>query len=188
MNLVIEAAIRYATEWEWPAFFVSASKSPFAGSHGFLDASLDPAVIRDLWRPNAAVALAVPDGIVVVDVDPGADTSSLYLPRTREQHTPRHGRHLVYTTAREVRPTTNIRSCIDLRGPGSYIVVEPTVGYWWVNDLPFAVAPSWLYDRQQSMPARDRRSISRSEQEAMDHSTVIRSRTIGRMRATISTF
>lgn len=148
----LEAAIRYATEWEWPAFFVTATKRPFAGTHGFRDASLDPAVIADLWRPDAHVALAVPDEFVVVDVDPGADTTHLLLPHTREQHTPRNGRHLVYATRQPVPPGRGIRPNVDVRGPGSYIVVEPTPGYWWIEG-PIARAPEWLYERTPSVQA-----------------------------------
>lgn len=179
----LDAAIRYATEWDWPAFFVTASKRPFAGSHGFLDASLDPVELADLWRPDGHVALAVPDGFVVVDVDPGADTSHLLLPPTREQHTPRHGRHLVYLTKQPVPPGTSVRLHVDVRGPGSYIVAEPTPGYWWVNDRPIARAPEWLYERTPVA------SPTESRFEIEGEPVIVRRRVIrDRWQATISTF
>lgn len=170
----LEAATRYATEWEWPAFFVSKSKRPFAGTHGFLDASLDPGTLAAMWRPDAAVALAVPAGFVVVDIDPGADVDALHLPPTLEQHTPRGGRHLVYTTERDVRPTRGLRPFVDLRGPGSYIVVEPTVGYWWVSNQPVAPAPRWVYDREPVM----HQPVARGALEVEGTPEVVRTRRI----------
>jgi hypothetical protein len=184
MNPALEAAIRYAVEWEWPAFFVSASKRPFRGSHGFLDASLDPAAITDLWRPDACLALAVPDGFVVVDVDPGADPSQISLLRTREQHTPRGGRHLVYRTHREVRPSVGRWPRIDLRGPGSYILVEPSPGYWWTNHGSVRDAPQWVYQPRQ--PQQPQRIAPIGENSTP---TLVQSRVIaGGARATLSIF
>jgi hypothetical protein len=182
---VIEAAQRYATEWEWPVFFVTASKQPFAGSHGYLDASLDPTEIESMWRPDARIALAVPEGYAVVDLDPGADPLALHLPCTLEQHTPRGGRHLVYATDRIVRPTRGIRPFVDLRGPGSYILAEPSPGYWWVNQSAIAPAPRWVYERVPLVW----QPIQRGALEIEGTPTVVRRRTVkGRLTIRLSVF
>jgi len=58
-----------------PMFFVTLGKRPFAGSHGYLDATADPAEIEKLASrfPSAkliAVATGAISGIDIIDVDP----------------------------------------------------------------------------------------------------------------------
>jgi hypothetical protein len=117
--------------------------------NGLLDASKDPQQIRhwwEVWR-RANVGAVVPDGFVVVDVDV-ADLTSVFaadeLPPTATARTGR-GWHFVYRTPMPVRSKVAVREHVDLRGPGSYIVVAPSLHangrqYAWATGLDQGVA------------------------------------------------
>ena len=111
-----------------------------------------------MW-PTANIGAVVPDGFIVVDVDV-ADLATVFrsdeLPNTATSRTGR-GQHLIYRTPTPIRPKVGVREHVDLRGPGSYIVVPPSlhisgVRYQWV--VPFedgiADAPAWIADAARS--------------------------------------
>ena len=111
-----------------------------------------------MW-PSANIGAVVPDGFVVVDVDV-ADVDTVFrsdeLPGTASSKTGR-GRHLIYRTAAPIRPKVGVREHVDLRGPGSYIVVPPSLHitgtrYEWAIPLEdgIADAPAWIADAARS--------------------------------------
>ena len=142
---------------------MSPGKHPISSlvPHGVTDASGDVATIREWWNryPSANVAIAVPDGWRVLDVDPrnGGDRALAGLiathgplPSTVTARTGSGGSHHLYAF-----PRGNYRGKIghglDLLGPGKYFVVAPSVHpcggiYAWVSQrgMPIAPAPAWL--------------------------------------------
>ena len=138
----------------------SAGKHPWT-KNGLSDATMDVDQIRRSWAtwPAANIGAIVPDGLVVVDVDV-ADPATVFrsdeLPATAMAKTGR-GHHLIYRTATPIRPKVGVREHIDLRGPGSYIVVPPSlhisgVRYEWIIPIEdgIADAPAWIADAARS--------------------------------------
>lgn len=170
---LVEAALAYARE----SFAVFPLHTPINGIcdcpdgpgckspgkhprtlNGLKDATTDELKIRRWWKTwgIANIGLAVPDGFVVVDVDGQEGWDALKdagraLPATAIQTTGR-GSHYVYRTLDRVPPRSNVMPKVDLRGPGSYIVAEPSVHasgteYHW--DIPLSqveAAPLWLVE------------------------------------------
>jgi len=145
---------------------------PSRGKHprtknGLKDATTDPDQISRWWEmwPQANIGAVVPDGYVVVDVDT-ADLATVVsadeLPHTATSKTGR-GWHHFYRTLMPVRPKVALRPHVDLRGPGSYVVVPPSLhvsGVWyeWVTPLEngLADAPAWVIEAGRSVcPATD---------------------------------
>lgn len=127
----------------WKAFPVQPNKKPYRGSHGFLDATDDPDELRAMWREGALPALAVPDGWVVVDLDSEGAMERWDGPVTKAQRT-RRGRHLFYRTREPVRPAVAIDEGVDLRGPGSYVVLYEN---WWDKRARAEWAPDSVYEK-----------------------------------------
>lgn len=132
--------------------------------HGLRDATVNPAVIRRMWArwPAANVGAAVPDDVVVIDIDPrhggsnsirGLEDEHGPLPTTLTCRTGGSdaGRHLWFR-----RPPGELhlhpRPGIDLRiGGAHYVVCPPSIHpesgrrYTWVRrSCPIAAMPSWL--------------------------------------------
>lgn len=133
---LLGAALSYARAG-WPVFPCDSNKRPMT-PHGFLDASLNPERIARFWRqvPDARIGLPMRDGFVVVDVDDveafeELERRGLSLPTTLMAATPR-GQHLWYRTHRPVSPRAGLIPHVDLRGPGSYVIVPPSPGYRWL--------------------------------------------------------
>jgi putative DNA primase/helicase len=121
--------------------------------NGLHDATTDAGQIRKWWRmwPHANIGAVAPDGFVVVDVDV-ADLATVFaadeMPSTAT---------LIYRTSTAIRPRVGVGAHVDLRGPGSYIVVPPSlhvsgVRYEWVvpSGDGMADAPAWVADAAQS--------------------------------------
>lgn len=112
-----------------------ASKVP-ATAHGLLDATTELARILEWWRrdPYRNVAISIPAGAVVLDVDDPAALARLAaegvdLPATVCAETPR-GLHFWYTLPAGVvlRPGVGVLgSGVDLRAAGSYVVAPPSI-------------------------------------------------------------
>jgi|GEM_PF-554907 len=129
--------------------------------NGLSDATTDADQIRRWWGmwPGANIGAVVPDDYVVVDVDV-ADLASAFaadeLPHTATSRTGR-GWHYVYRAQVPLRPKVGVREHVDLRGPGSYVVVPPSlhasgVRYEWVvpTEDGIADAPAWVADAARS--------------------------------------
>jgi hypothetical protein len=129
---------------------------PSPGKHprtknGLSDATTAAEQIRRWWAmwPGANIGAVVPDGYVVVDVDV-ADIATAFgadeLPPTATSRTGR-GWHYIYRTQMPVGPKVGVRAHVDLRGPGSYVVVAPSRHangrqYEWATGLAEGVAPA----------------------------------------------
>jgi putative DNA primase/helicase len=139
---------------------------PSPGKHprtknGLRDATTDAAQIRKWWGmwPTANIGAVVPDDCVVVDVDV-ADPATVFaigeLPQTAASRTGR-GSHHAYRTGVPVRPKVGVREHVDLCGPGSYIVVPPSLHvsgarYEWVVPIASGIAdaPGWIVEAASS--------------------------------------
>jgi hypothetical protein len=163
----VEAALRYAAGGHLVLPMAPGSKVPLAElvPHGLKDATLEAEMLRSWWtaEPEADVAIRC-DGLLVLDVDPGGEESLAALiakhgefPPTREQET-RRGRHFVFGLPGGIEIGNSTRGLgrpagLDIRaGARGYIVVAPTAGYRWANDLPIAPAPDWLVAALISTP------------------------------------
>jgi hypothetical protein len=135
----------------WPVFALANGKVPFKGTHGHLDATTDPlAVAAAMRRPGAIPAVALTDGLVVVDVDPrnGGTLESVGLKESEaDVRTPGGGWHF-YFEADGLRLRNGVLPGIDLKAKGGYVVAPGTI-------LPNGKA----YDgraKPKPMPARTR--------------------------------
>lgn len=138
---------------------VPNTKVPYAGSHGYKDASLDEDRCLELWEqhpegvPAIACGLSEPR-LIVLDVDPdkGGDKSLVNLtdkygplPLTQAVRTPRGGWHF-----RFLRPTdykqaikssqSKIGAGLDIKADDGY-----TVAYPYDGDEPITEIPEWLF-------------------------------------------
>ena len=161
----VDAALAYATAGLAVFPLYERGKKPMT-AHGYLDATCDRATIIQYWQlcPTANIGLAVPSGLVVVDID---DRDALLrlkaedrqLPATTRSTTGR-GVHLYYKTAAEIRNSVGLFPGVDLRGHGGYVVVPPSIHpsgaryRWEVPPLPanIADAPDWLLEAAARKP------------------------------------
>lgn len=134
--------------------------------HGFKDATIDEATIREWWRrwPDSNVGIATA-GLFVLDVDPrhGGDRTLAELeakhgnlPSTATARTGGDGSHYVLRSPAgvTVRSRSGILPGLDVRANGGYIVAPPSRhesggAYRWLDGLALgqvdvAEAPDWL--------------------------------------------
>lgn len=139
----------------------SAGKHPRT-QHGVKDATTDPQQIADWWHryPDANIAIAVPKGVVVLDLDRargGLDgVQGKHLPEDAPcARTGGGGWHYWFRLpdGLKVRNSTNLLPGLDVRTVGGYVVVPPSLHlsghhYEWevplrpAEELP--LAPEWL--------------------------------------------
>jgi hypothetical protein len=146
---LLGAALEYAREgWR---VFPCVPRGPRAKApllpHGHHDASADPDVIRGWWRrwPNAMIGAAVPDSMLVVDIDPRNDgtvealeAAAGPLPETLTCWSGRGdgGRHLYFLRPPGELTGGNLPKGVDLKVAG-YTILPPSVHpasgrpYWW---------------------------------------------------------
>lgn len=181
---MMDYALRYAARG-WPVFplhtwlgngcscghlaCTSPGKHPRTRS-GFLDASTDPAQIREWWDrwPNAniGVPMGKVSGVWALDVDvkhgvDGRETLDQMLsehgalPDTLMQMTGGGGIHHVFEYTEPVRNRGRFAPGLDVRGDGGYIAVEPSshesgANYAWeaesdpLDGVAALPAPEWL--------------------------------------------
>lgn len=142
---------------------------PLAGKaprtrHGFRDASCEQGQVASWWRrwPVAGIGVAVPAGIVVVDVDPrGGGVATMRAlaaahgrwPPTRTCATGGGGWHLWYAAAGGEGWPAVLGPGVDVKHAGrGYVVVPPSVHpsggvyAWRGNATVIAAAPRWLVE------------------------------------------
>lgn len=100
-------------------------------------------------------------GILVLDIDQGADIDGLVFPKTPTVKTPHSGLHYYfrYPKDKTIKNFAGIRPNIDIRGEGGMVVMPPTKLldggiYEWINDLstPLAEIPEWLLKELEEKP------------------------------------
>ena len=164
-NPFLEQALQYAARG-WPVFpLVPGTKEPFAGSHGFKDATTDPEKIRHWWAKtpdaNVGIATGAVSGVFVLDADLHRVPECLKelekrhgaLPKTYTVATARNGRHYYFQMppGRGVRcGTDKLDKGLDVKGDGGYVVAPPSIfeggTYKVLNATPPATPPEWLVD------------------------------------------
>ena len=164
---LLKAALWYAAHG-WPVFpCTPRGKEPVIpraeGGRGVYDATARPERIRAWWRqyPRANVAIAVPAGYVVLDVDGTGgwaeiESMGYTVPATARQQTgrgPGHEHHLF-----RLPPGVRVRNGdtklpnVELKAEGGYIMAAPSVHpagpvYRWLTpplEENIAPAPEWL--------------------------------------------
>jgi hypothetical protein len=161
-----EAALAYRAEGFRVFPLAPRDKVPLiAGGRGCHDATTDESQIRAWWSacPDANIAVATGNGLLVVDLDGDDGCISLgvlcaeygALPVTRCVSTGRVGgfHFWLRATGPAVRNSTGKRNGlapgIDTRGAGGYVVAPPSVhpsglAYKSSPTAPIADAPAWL--------------------------------------------
>jgi hypothetical protein len=159
---ILKSALWYAAH-DWPVFPCrERGKEPLT-EHGFKDATTDPEQIRAWWRryPRANVAIAVPDGYAVLDIDgpngwaalEGAGYTVSSTARQQTGRGPGHEHHL-FRLPPGVRLSNGATALVnvEIKTEGGYILAAPSVHpsgaiYRWLT-LPLeeniADAPEWL--------------------------------------------
>lgn len=125
---------------------------------GFKDASTEELAVRRWWKmwPRANVAISIPSGYVVLDVDGPEGLEALAaagytIPRTPTANTGK-GWHYWFATETDLPPRAHMLEKVDLRGPGSYVIAPPSMHisgrqYRWdisPAECEWANAPDWL--------------------------------------------
>lgn len=132
-----DAALGYAAQGMAVFPLVTNGKQPLT-SRGFKDASTDPETVAAWWdaTPDANIGYAVPEGLLVVDVDPrnGGGTT---MRKLREQHGPlpttktvdtaSGGSHYYFTVPEGVAFKSVLGPGVDLkRGGKGYVILPPS--------------------------------------------------------------
>jgi len=166
-TVAMESALAAAARG-WHVFPLAA-KVPFAGSHGHLDATADPAAVRAAMNNRRAssfgIATGAGSGLVVIDVDGAAGRDSLAalaadlgpLPDTPTVVTASGGEHRYFAHPGGHVPSSagKLAPGIDIRPDGAFAVGAGSVlpdgrAYQWEcsshpDDVPLAVLPArWL--------------------------------------------
>ncbi len=136
-SAIVQAALLYARRGIKVFPVSSKTKAPLT-PHGLKNATRDAVQIRDWWFrwPDAAIGSPVPDGRVVIDIDPrtGGDRSLADLtrrlgplPATIKTLTGGGGEHYRFRIPPATRLPKQLAPGIDLKGGGSgYVLLPPS--------------------------------------------------------------
>ena len=124
-------------------------------------------------KSNIAIVTGKISGIVIVDIDLGADISGLDLPATPTILSGGGGKHLYYRYPEGIDRIQNsagiIRPHIDIRADGGMIIAPPSIhpsGNPYVFDTgsprTMAVLPEWIWKQDESKKPKTQR-ISKAE-------------------------
>lgn len=158
--MMVDAALTLAGAG-WPVLPL-AGKIPRT-ANGFHDASLDPDVVGGWWRrwPSANVGIALPDTVVVIDIDPRNGGAEGWAELAAGKTTPRTltavsgrgdgGRHIYLQRPPGTLSGRRLPQGIDLKiGGKGYVVAPPSIHpatgrpYEWQTVAPVADCPGWL--------------------------------------------
>jgi len=169
-DMLAEALGLAALGWD---VFPLNGKQP-ATKHGFHDATTDYDQIVQwwTWQPRANIGIAIPPGMIVIDIDPrhnGADNFAVLtkahgpIPETVTVITGRRdgGSHLYLNCPTERLSQQRLPEGVDLRAGGKHYVVappsvHPDTGWtyeWFDPECVIADAPRWLIDLLRVPPA-----------------------------------
>jgi hypothetical protein len=160
----------------------SAGKHPRT-PNGLQDATDELAILMNWWSrwPDANVGIATgePSGIVVIDIDPGAEIGDLcdehgQFPETVEADTGRGGMHLIFVRSTPVRNSAGrLAPHVDVRGDGGYIVAAPSLHAsgrryaWRLGQSPMerkpAELPEWILKKLE-----DKQKLNTSQRHASE--------------------
>ncbi len=135
-------------------FPVNPDKSPRT-PRGFHDATTDETAIRAWdWNSGGMLAACIPEGVIVVDVDPrhGGDATLAALleayedlPATRTVQTGGGGHHYYFSVPEHLTLRSTLGPGIDIKRSGKgYVVVPPSEGYSYERGGQVAPAPYWM--------------------------------------------
>jgi hypothetical protein len=153
----LDIGLALAEHLGWAVFPVSSQKTPGKGSHGYLDASADPGVIRNLWRrwpfPLIGIATGATSGIDVLDIDVKHASACRWwrrncdrIPATRTYRTRGGGLHCYFVHADGVRCSNGrIAKGIDIKADGGSVIHWFAAGFDCLDQIEPAALPSWLY-------------------------------------------
>ncbi len=164
-----------------PVFPCGANKKPLT-PHGFKDATCNDEIIQDWWKrwpqANVAIPTGKVSGRVVLDVDMdkakgknGERTLAALvtkhgdLPKTKQNRTPRDGRHIYFRHPGIPIPNntdTKLGKGLDIRGDGGYVLVPPSRtadgAYEEIDDSELADIPPWLLDMMLGRPEHTKKA------------------------------
>ena len=156
-NELLKYALKYASEYGWAVFPVSASTKKPLTPHGCKDAKKDLGAIRAWWMryPDASIGVATGaiSNLIVIDedIDEDKDLNGYQevtqweringnLPETVRAITGRGGAHLYYKyTGKDIKNRAGILDGVDVRGEGGYVIAPPSyhpngTQYQWEDD------------------------------------------------------
>ncbi|NLX95981.1 MAG: DUF3987 domain-containing protein [Rhodopirellula sp.] len=162
---ILDQALAYARRG-WSVFPCKAKDKIPATARGFLDASSDPEVVKQLFAKKANCNIGIATGpasrIWALDLDGEEGRRSFFfdvakgdIPNTLRVNTPGGGLHLFFRwNGVEIKNRSKIDGKpIDVRGAGGYVVAPPSVHpngkrYTWDGDdaTPIVEAPEWLVE------------------------------------------
>ena len=154
MNELLTAALGYIHTKSWPVFPVGADKAPLVKG-GFKSASRDPRMVKEWWRlyPEAGIGFAIPEGVLVVDVDPrNGGSLPRGLPDTLTSKTRSDGTHSYFVVPAGLSFVGQAATGVDLKSAGKgYVILPPTPGYAWVRQGQMKALPdSFVVDWERS--------------------------------------
>ena len=161
-NKLLEAAIKYATEYGWAVFPCSSTSKKPLTTHGCKDAKKNVGAIKAWWKkwPDASIGVATgtASNLIVIDEDldedkglNGYEEVSAWervhgaLPNTVQCITGRGGYHLYFQYTRDdIKNRAGILEGVDVRGEGGYVIAPPSMHpngteYQW-EDAPDEIA------------------------------------------------
>ena len=140
----MQAALIYATKYNWAVFPVSPDTKKPLTPHGCKNAKKDPGAIRSWWKrwPNASIGVATgsASNLIVIDEDIDEDKGlngyhsikawereNGELPETVRAITGRGGAHVYYGyDGNDIKNRTGLLEGVDVRGEGGYIIAPPS--------------------------------------------------------------
>ena len=145
MGDCLNAAIEYATKFNWAVFPVSAKTKKPLTPNGCKDAKKDVGAITHWWRkwPDASIGIATgsKSNLIVIDEDideekglDGVASMRIWenvhgeLPETVRAVTGRGGTHLYFRyNGTDITNRAGLLEGVDVRGEGGYVVAPPSV-------------------------------------------------------------
>ena len=155
---------QYYRKIGWSIFPVDGNKTPLLKWGEYQKRfPTDEEINRWFSDPNTkgiAVVTGALSGLVVLDIDKGADITGMELSPTTIANTGGGGLHYFYKYPKgeEIRNSAGlIRDHVDIRGEGGYVVVPPSLHpsgnyYAWAemmspDDVDMAEMPQWLLEQ-----------------------------------------
>lgn len=143
-NELLQAALKYASQYEWAVFPVSPDTKKPLTPHGCKDAKKNPGAIKAWWKrwPNASIGVATgsASNLIVIDEDIDEDKGlngyhsirawereNGELPETVRAITGRGGAHVYYRyEGNDIKNRAGLLEGVDVRGEGGYVIAPPS--------------------------------------------------------------